>query len=202
MARYSYYLVILSVASALSGCVTEPELPRDIHIEDDFSVDQEEVLLSAIDSWNAVSLQCTGEEAINYVGLYNDPNGFDENDFGDSYNVIYLGDRDSEVYQDILEDVLGSYGEELYPVGYGTSADVILFPNPNDTLEDMRQVALHELGHFLGIQHNQMSPEFFEEELSSVMFHPNDTVGLLTKIDMEAFCIVHYCPYCPPCAFK
>jgi hypothetical protein len=172
----------LMLASLLGGCV-EP-LPKEVMIEDRFSADEERMIVAAIDEWNRIGLEYLGlEKILIYQGRYRDPDGFDELDLDDGRSVIYRGQDDR--YYRFLSDH-NEAGRTL--LGYGTTADVLLFTFTLDTPEEFQHVALHELGHFLGLGH-------VPDDKNAVMYELTfDNPPLrLTRTDIQDFCLVFDC---------
>lgn len=190
MVRNRLYLVIVSAAVAV-GCMAAPDLPRDIWIEADFSEGQRNAILDAVAEWNALSQVCLGQDAIIYKGVYDDPDGFKPDDYGDDRQVIYL-----RAPQEIYDEFNQGIQEGHFILGIATYGDIVLFSTPKEALDEQRFVALHELGHFLGLGH---TPVNFDGAWGSVMYwETNDEqAGHLTPLDIEAFCIEHDCTGCP-----
>ena len=85
-------------------------------------------------------------------GPYQDPDGFQFDDFDDAVSVIYAIDPASAEYQWLAGDQDRAYE------GYGTLSDILVTDRlaPDASPENrahFQQVVMHELGHFLGLPH-------------------------------------------------
>lgn len=188
MDRCRAYLVItvlaaLFAASCLEVDTLAPKLPRPIYIEAAFSDDEVAIIEASIAEWNTLSLEYLGVPALEYLGRYDDPDGFQPEDLLDGPGVVYRESVDGESY-----DFLQSQEKFAdYPLigGYATPGDVLIFVENISTDEMFRHVALHELGHHLGLQHIKDDQEAVMY-LGGVSRHLNNS-------DREAFCIVHDC---------
>lgn len=172
----------IAAAIPAAGCV-EP-LPREIMIDDRFSADEEQMILAAIAEWNRVGLEYLGlKEILIYRGRFVDQDGFDELDLEDGRSVMYRG-GDDRYYR-----FLSYYNEPGRTLlGYGTFADMLLFTFNLDTPEKFQHVALHEMGHFLGLGH-------VPDDVDAVMYELTfDNPPLrLNRTDIQDFCLVFGC---------
>lgn len=95
--------------------------------------------------------------------------------------------RSSTQLPSVLEkDWKRYYGVTMY--GPGESVDVIIFDDVD--ISKFYGVALHELGHLLGMKHNK--------EKSNL--HPNVLMDCISPIDAEQLCMMYGCvpnPNCP-----
>jgi len=176
-------LAPLILLAALSGGCVEA-LPKELMIDDRFSAEEERMIVAAIDEWNRVGKEYLGlDKILIYQGRYRDPDGFDELDLDDDHSVIYRGQDDR--YYRFLSDH-NEAGRTL--LGYGTTADVLLFTFTLDTPEEFQHVALHELGHFLGLGH-------VPDDVNAVMYELtfDDPPLQLTRTDIQDFCLVFDC---------
>lgn len=188
MDRCRSYLAITAVAalfatSCLGVDTLAPELPRPIYIEAAFSDDEVVIIEASIAEWNVLSLECLGVPALEYLGRYNDPDGFQPEDFLDDRGVVYREPVDGENYAFLQSQE--KFADYSLIGGYATVGDVLIFVENLNTDEIFQHVALHELGHHLGLRH-------IEDDHEAVMYlggvsrHLNDS-------DREAFCVVHDC---------
>jgi hypothetical protein len=183
MARRLVPVVIAAAAAVFGtgGCF--PELPRDVQIERRFSDHEVNVLLQAIDQANRE----LGEDLLDtpvlmYRGRFEDPDGFHFDDFGDDVSVLYQLDPESPEYVWTRDTLQHAYG------GYATLADLMVLPLDNlGSDARFKRVAMHEIGHFLGLTH---SPD-----PGSLMYGEGirSDVDGFTYSDKLMFCMVHDC---------
>lgn len=183
MGRHSARLVILILLLSVFGCY-QVDLPKTIWIEKRWNDEEVAQIRRAIDEWNRFSREYCGEDIIVYGGRLIDPNGFQsEIDPGDQYNIIYKTAEPDENYE-FLADVTGrpKIG------GYATKTDILIFTFQDYISAHLYIVALHELGHWVGLIHIGNDPNV-------VMYPapPADRLSGLTKKDKQAFCLVHGC---------
>ncbi len=186
MFRAGARLVIPALAACwlalAAGCAQE--LPKPVMIDDAFSAEEEALIVEMIGEWNRVGREYLGlDEIISYRGRLADADGFDVDDLEDEYSVIYRG-VDDERYR-YLEDV---DNDGLTLLGYGTTADVLLYAFNFADDREFRHVVLHELGHFLSLLH-------VPDDTAAVMYYltgPDPPVRL-NRTDIRAFCLVYDC---------
>lgn len=192
MARAWLALIILSI----SGCGIEnllrADLPVIIYIDSRFTEDEEQVIVSAMDEWNAKAgerLKSPGPVFI-YVGRYVDEDGFRPEDLVDGRHVIYRVDHPTEEYYSLQ----GARTTGVY--GYATLGDILLFffkfidgPDGSDEREKhlffVRMTVLHELGHMLGLGHFEFQEDLMNAEAINVRH--------ISEADIEEFCILYEC---------
>ncbi|MEK9158710.1 MAG: matrixin family metalloprotease [Patescibacteria group bacterium] len=183
MDRHSARLVILALLLAMFGCY-QTDLPKTLWIEDSWNDEETTQIHRAIDEWNRFSREYCGEDIIIYGGRLIDPNGFQsEIDPGDEYNIIYKTAEPDESYE-FLVDVT----DQPNIGGYATKTDILIFTFHDYISAHLYIVALHELGHWVGLIHIGNDP--------NVIMYPAAEAGKfsgLTKKDKQAFCLVHGC---------
>jgi len=200
------WLLVLPLALASSGCAWQ-DFPVHIYLESSFSDLECEAILDAADEWNEVVGSCLAEPGplIVYEGRIEDD--FNENDFGDDIHVIYRISEPGTDAEFLAEDNDGSIA------GHATLGDVVLFLYREDTrlaateasaaaegteldtgewrYRFVRNIALHEFGHLLGITHyecytgtmNSDEPRVYDEQ----------GYRYLNDCDRRAFCAVYDC---------
>ncbi len=175
-------LVIFSILLTVSGCY-QVDLPKAIWIEESWTAEEETQIRLAIDEWNRFGREYCGEDIINYVGRFADPDGFQsETDPDDSYNTIYKISQPDKYYYFLVK----SLGHDLG--GYATKSDILIFTFQENVSQNSYSITLHELGHWVGLTH-------IEDDENAVMYPsaPTGPAVVLTKKDKQAFCIVHGC---------
>jgi len=175
-------LSLVSAALAFAACA--PELPRDLEIETKFDATETALLQDAIGVANReLGVALLGQPVLTYKGRYTDPDGFTFDDFTDEHHVIYLLDLDSPEYAWIESTTGSAYA------GYATLGDVLMRPlarlGGNERV--FHQIALHELGHFLGMTHNP--------DPDTIMYggYLSPLVTTYTDKDKAAFCQIYAC---------
>lgn len=183
MARHVARVVIVILALSLLSCGWV-DLPKTLWLDDKWNEEETQKIHQAIDEWNKFGREYCGEDIIIYGGRFIDKNGFDlKTDPDDNDSVIYKIDKKNEIH-DFLVGVAG------HPInGYGMRSDILLFTFPEEAIgQDIRNVAMHEMGHWLGLAH-------IPNEKNAIMYQAvtSDPTATLTKKDKQAFCIVHGC---------
>lgn len=189
--RAALVTVVLSASLFAASCIMEvdllaPDLPRPIYIETAFSDEETGAIMANMAEWNAMSQDCLGVPAFEYLGRYDDPNDFQPEDMLDDRAVVYRlaeGDETHEFLMSIEMYKKGGIG------GYATLGDVLMFISPGLATGNFWAINMHELGHHLGLQHIKDDPR-------AVMDVGVDTEageGHLTEKDRDAFCVVHDC---------
>jgi hypothetical protein len=176
--RYVLSLVIALAAACM------PDLPRDVAIERRFSAAEVALLEHAIAEANReLGDALLGHPVLTYRGRFDDPDGFGFDDFDDDRHGFYVLDITGPEYAWVRDTTERSFG------GYATLADLLVRPltDLDDRSDRFHRIALHEIGHFLGMTH---SPD--PESLMYVGPHSVAITGF-TISDKRSFCLVHDC---------
>ena len=192
-------IVFVTIISC-NGCgVARQNLPVDIWIDDGFSVYEEGAIVAAIESWELV----TNEDIFNYRGRQKVAD-FNEDDYLDSMHVIYKVMEPNESILSIERRIKKFYG--IDPGAWANLSDIVVLwykfqintecmgaEYIDDTpdcaqygryiYQRLRYVVTHELGHFLGMHHNN--------NLESVMCLENNESYMPSPYDMEVFCEIY-----------
>lgn len=183
MGRHSARLVIPALLLSISSCY-QTDLPKTIWIEESWNDEEVAQIHRAIDGWNNFSREYCGEDIIIYGGRFADENGFNsETDPADQHNVIYKTAEPDENYE-----FLANVTNRPNIGGYATKTDILIFTFHDYISAHLYIVALHELGHWIGLIHIGNDP-------NAVMYPsaPADRLSGLTQKDKQAFCLVHGC---------
>lgn len=125
MGRIFVLLVVIASVSCSFDPFELPPLPKTIYIEDDFTPEEQELIIQKIDMINDELGILLGYNILIYGGLIDDPDGFnaDGSDMGDDKHVIYRIDRSGEAYQTLSCIADREFG------GYATLQDVLMVSN-------------------------------------------------------------------------
>jgi len=169
------------VAAALAVAACGRELPQDIYIDSSWSPEETAIIEASIVEWNELSRTHLKDPrpVLAYRGRFTDE--FQSADFGDDFHVIYRIGRLDQVPEFLRDDP---------PGGYGSYGDMLIFTfniceGCDEYYDNLRTVALHEIGHFLGLSHY--------EHRAGIMQPGNYDVKHLQAADVEEFCCVYEC---------
>jgi len=202
------YLLLSIFLLILSGCTQN--LPVDIWIDNNFDEREEVAILISIQRWE----EATGRNIFTYRGRYKD-NYFTFSDMDDNRHVIYKIREPSVVTDHFVEATRARKNDsELELHGYGLHSDVLIYwynfaGNENgdyfdliDTGHDEYEVAMlflsykledlvmHELGHFLGLGHNNNRESIMCLERNRITWPGAPEIS---EYDIRNFCRIYYC---------
>lgn len=169
--------LLYMVALFALGCM-ESEFPREVYIEDSCTVEDEISIAQAIDELNDLGQELLGEDLIAFVGRTHDPDGLGVEDVDDGLSTIYCLRQPDESYQ-LHSELDTPAGKRYGLMGLGLQNDVALYlfnmdqceagddgcslpddwpegqPAPYGSVDpvELRSIATHELGHFIGLTH-------------------------------------------------
>jgi len=206
-------LTAASAAVLAAGCARD--LPLDIFLEDAWTGLELDAVEEAIAEWNAVAETRLSEPGpvFNQAGRTADT--FNLDDFQDAMHVIYRIGEPTPEYMELESKVgemdgYGTYSDVLLvafkmPRPWTCSEESFREMRPDDDyaeylagvdpaefhencVADLRAVALHELGHFIGLAHFTHRPSIMSDSE-----FPDTVITHLTDADIEAFCLVYDC---------
>ncbi|MEK7516346.1 MAG: matrixin family metalloprotease [Patescibacteria group bacterium] len=195
MARTRVPLLALVLAFFLAGAGCGRKLPLHVWISDEFDDEEAEAILLGMDAWE----RATNLHIFVYHGRWYDQ--FNWEDLGDDAHVVYKLHDASYEYRYLSchgnDDLAGygTYGDVLIALDYWEAfrdedPDGIVYGNGLEFTRNafylrlLRELATHELGHFIGLMHNP--------DKGAVMYPFDNDILFPTALDMEAFWSVYY----------
>ncbi len=198
---------------AASGCARD--LPLDLYLEDAWTGLELDAVEEAIAEWNDVGESRLAEPGPIFHEAGRTTDTFNVGDLEDSMHAVYRIGEPTPEYMELESEVgemngYGTYSDVLIisfrlPLPWTCAEDTFQAMTPNDDyaaylasvdpaefhencVRHLRAVALHELGHFIGLAHFTHRPSVMSDSE-----FPDPTITHLTEADIEAFCIVYDC---------
>lgn len=169
---YRFYTVILH-----PEIVYPSRVDKILYLDEQFNQDEVELMVEAAAEWE----QSTG----NIVHYTIEQLPVDKIDYAKAIIVIKV----SHFYPEVLEL---DYSRQQVTLGYCNSlGDITYIAMVADRLEDetYRPVMLHELGHSLGLRHNEG-----DSGVGTLMYPSvNNGSSYITKTDLVNFCKLYRC---------
>lgn len=188
-ARQTFLVVLLLTTG---GCAQE--LPVEIWLDTAFDQEETAAIRRAVDEWNELCRHRLADPQACLAEVGRVREEFRPEAFSDDRHVVYKLATDSEWPRDPLDEDTA---------GYGTRSDVILKTHtfadspfnpywPKSLLRYeyllwLQHLALHELGHLLGLMHFNHRPGVMNKwDKSGYDEH-------LSEADIDQFCLVYQC---------
>ena len=156
-----------------------------VFIDDTFTTLQEAMIYNAANSWGNASSKKI--QIITYFKIQK---------YGKIENFIYKKYKDKSIYMwniepdDLNNDLTLRFN--LFAGLWDTTGNILIFNQK--TGDRFYNVALHELGHMLGLPH-------YDYNYSTVMRYMYAS-NCITEIDAEELCKIHNCKPMPECSAK
>lgn len=208
MGRHRVFLLGSTLTLLVGGCGEWQQLPVELYIDSHFSETERAGILAAVDEWNyrAGGLYRHGDSVFKVVGETDDT--FNEHDTEDGAHVIYrIGEPTSDeqyVQQQNGGWVVGNstlgdcflilysferFFEETYDIApIDVEAGEIPYVEKSRYVF-IRNVALHELGHMLGLTHYAYERGVMDQRGTPFIGHE----VYLEDADLVAFCEIYDC---------
>ena len=200
MSLFKLILIIITVLLLGNSCykkevklpyqLNKPKIisPLSIYIDKDFSEYQEQYIVAAI---KTIEYSSNGKLSFIIFTKQNKPGQFKDiikNDEG--INFIWNIDR-KDMYHFSKEMLIGKNDWVAYNNWSKSKQDIVFFKNET---ADLYKTTLHELGHFIGLDHIYDISFMFP----SMTFNP----GCITKEDAIKICTIYNCSPRETCSFK
>jgi hypothetical protein len=179
----------LLLSSLLTAwCCACGQWPRELFIDSRFNEAEIAEIKAAVREVNALGRLIDENELVSLSGRFTDENGeFEQRNVDNDRNELYRVDSASEC-RDFVERYDESFGTigNLYGFYTGTDIGILVFNLRLPYRPPLRHVVMHELGHFVGMDH-------VTNNRHAVM-HPNAyTTDVFTEADREQFCFQNGC---------
>jgi len=173
-----------AVTVILSAC---GQYPREIYIDERFSPEEVGEIRRAIREVNTLARLIDEDRLVEFAGRFSDGNGkFEQSNVDNDRNELYrIGSADECL--DFVDDYEDEYSSLDNLNGFYTGTDIgILVFNTERTGRPLWFVAMHELGHFVGMGHVTTNRH--------AVMHPHACCAdHFTEADKEEFCLEHGC---------
>lgn len=144
---YKKYIQNIIIAFSIFGCTSDPHM---LSVEDEFSKEEEQVILESINEWMFAT--CSSDATIFVAFGYPSHHEFSYDDYKneDDGPVLHKIYSYESGYGDIVKVGGGNFNGCTFKSGGG---NIILVADHIKTLDYFKFILLHELGHFLGLEH-------------------------------------------------
>ena len=163
------------------------EFPREISIDDRFTRSEMADIRSAVAEVNKLGELIGEDRLIEISGTFHDGDGrFGQDNIDDGCDELYRCGTASDCLDFVrqYEDEYSSY-DNLYGFYTGTDIGLMVF-NIDRAGRPLKFVAMHELGHFVGMLH-------VTNNRNAVMHANACCADSFTAADREEFCLRHGC---------
>ena len=157
-------------------------MPLDVYMTDEFSPGQVEIYKKAAADWGKFT---NGIVKINVISDYSPPEFFSESFYKNfSKHTVW-----SKTGQE--EEVVKMFLKYAFTADAFTVSNVMVIINPFNNLDDnkLHIIFLHEIGHFLSLQHLDTKHGYHG------LMEVDGNDGLFTKYDAIEFCFLYKCDY-------
>lgn len=180
------WISLCSAALMLAACGRE--FPRDIYLDARFSKAEVAEIKEAIAEVNKLGRLIGEERLIEVAGRFKDDDGrFGQDNVDNDDDELYRIGSPGECW-DFVEDFQDEFGDIGNLNGFytGTDVGILIFNLNRPDRPTTRYVAMHELGHFVGMHH-------VIGNSWAVMAPSGYGPQAFTSADKEEFCLQHGC---------
>ena len=188
------FVIIETIAVACVACIngqivhakTQRSQPMVIYIDKEFNSEEQTDIYKAMRAWEQVS-----DNKLFFKPIWNTPKPGVYHKHHDSPRIVFFWKIDknsNHLSKKLREEYKHTHG--LFVPKSKTAAHIIVFAK-NITRKHFYQVALHELGHYLGLPHTNKS--------SRAIMASHVEGNCITNFDAEPLCKIYDCEPKPEC---